>query len=82
MTRTSSNLTRHHLGEYGGALGSITMNLRQIEAFLAVFEEGAFSAGAARLKVAQPTVSKPVDALERTGSSARWLAGRSTGRAG
>lgn len=41
------------------------MNLRQIEAFLAVFEEGTFSAGAARLKVSQPTVSKLVDALER-----------------
>lgn len=41
------------------------MNLRQIEAFLAVFEEGTFSAGAARLKVSQPTVSKLVDSLER-----------------
>lgn len=41
------------------------MNLRQIEAFLAVFEEGTFSAGAARLKISQPTVSKLVDALER-----------------
>lgn len=41
------------------------MNLRQIEAFLSVFEEGTFSAGAARLKVSQPTVSKLVDALER-----------------
>lgn len=41
------------------------MNLRQIEAFLAVFEEGTFSAGAARLTVSQPTVSKLVDALER-----------------
>lgn len=41
------------------------MNLRQIEAFLAVFEEGTFSAGAARLKVSQPTVSKLVDGLER-----------------
>jgi len=43
----------------------MAMNLRQIEAFLAVFEEGTFSAGAARLKVSQPTVSKLVDALER-----------------
>ncbi|MGE0425642.1 MAG: LysR family transcriptional regulator [Reyranellaceae bacterium] len=41
------------------------MNLRQIEAFLSVFEEGTFSAGAARLKVSQPTVSKLVDSLER-----------------
>jgi len=41
------------------------MNLRQIETFLAVIEEGTFSAGAARLKVSQPTVSKLIDALER-----------------
>lgn len=41
------------------------MNLRQIEAFCAVFEEGMFSAGAAWLKISQPTVSKLVDALER-----------------
>lgn len=41
------------------------MNLRQIEAFLAVIEEGTFSAGAARLKVSQPTVSKLIDGLER-----------------
>src|SRR5688572_2458917 len=47
------------------ALRGVAMNLRQIEAFLAVFEEGTFSAGAARLKVSQPTVSKLVDALER-----------------
>lgn len=33
-----------------GPLG-VAMNLRQIEAFLAVFEESTFSAGAARLKV-------------------------------
>jgi len=42
------------------------MNLRQIETFLAVIEEGTFSAGAARLKVSQPTVSKLIDALERS----------------
>lgn len=41
------------------------MNLRQIETFLAVIEEGTFSAGATRLKVSQPTVSKLIDALER-----------------
>jgi DNA-binding transcriptional LysR family regulator len=41
------------------------MNLRQIETFLAVIEEGTFSAGAMRLKVSQPTVSKLIDALER-----------------
>jgi len=41
------------------------VNLRQIETFLAVIEEGTFSAGAARLKVSQPTVSKLIDALER-----------------
>ena len=40
------------------------MNLRQIEVFLAVIEEGTFSAGAVRLKVSQPTVSKLIDALE------------------
>lgn len=43
----------------------MAMNLRQIEAFLAVFEEGTFSAGATRLGVSQPTVSKLIDALER-----------------
>jgi DNA-binding transcriptional LysR family regulator len=42
------------------------MNLRQIETFLAVIEEGTFSAGATRLKVSQPTVSKLIDALERS----------------
>ena len=41
------------------------MNLRQIETFLAVIEEGTFSAGATRLKVSQPTVSKLIDSLER-----------------
>jgi DNA-binding transcriptional LysR family regulator len=41
------------------------VNLRQIETFLAVIEEGTFSAGAVRLKVSQPTVSKLIDSLER-----------------
>lgn len=41
------------------------MNLRQIEAFLAVFEEDTFSAGAARLQGSQPTVSALIHALER-----------------
>lgn len=42
------------------------MNLRQIEAFRAVVEDGSFSAAARRLRVSQPTVSKAVAGLERT----------------
>lgn len=42
------------------------MQLRQIEAFQAVIDQGTFSRAAARIRVSQPTISKLIGALERT----------------
>src|SRR5690349_20571369 len=41
------------------------LDLRQLRAFVAVAEEGGFTAAAARLRLTQPSVSRSVVALER-----------------
>ncbi|MDO5080539.1 LysR family transcriptional regulator [Buchananella hordeovulneris] len=56
------------------------VTLRQLEAFAAVADAGSFTAGAARLGRSQPTVSKEVQALERT--LRRQLVDRSPRRTG
>lgn len=48
------------------ALLTSRVTLRQLEAFVAVADAGGFTAGAALLGRSQPTVSKEVQALERT----------------
>src|SRR2546423_3592223 len=40
------------------------MNLRQLQCFVAVAEEGGFRQGAARLRVAQPALSRQIQGIE------------------
>ena len=41
------------------------MNLRQLEYFVAIVEDGSFTSAAERLLVSQPSLSQQINALER-----------------
>ena len=67
QSRDRSHLNRGWLG--------VTMDLRQLEMFRAVAEEGSFTAAAYRLHVSQSAVSRQVKLLEEElGAASSWTA--------
>jgi DNA-binding transcriptional LysR family regulator len=53
------------MDEHGSCCKAVRVTLRQVTYFVAVVEEGSFTLAARKLRVAQPSLSQQVQALER-----------------